>query len=1354
MNPELIPKKNSHVSAQESSQRQLERLRQLAAGFLPGWRSSLSGDATGPIAGLLQVAAKYHAALSGVVDQLVVKSRLAHFDALGAELRAAAAARGIVVFTADPQAESTTVQEQTELEAKTPVASQPIVFETTSPLTLVTAPLTHLVLTSAASDSYRRIDQQLASGEGVPLNFDIGEQTTPHDLLIGLPLELVPEPGGAFWIELEFERPSTWRLSIHWELFDGVQWRGLLPFPDPTSVAAADSFDNDHSQDETNGFTRNGVVRLRIGGTASCEQSILGIRTHWLRARATLPNGWSNPNDGLPLIRRLQLKMHVAPQLWALSSHVADGSPDEELGSAAAKLSIRLLDENLVALATTPMFDKVPAPVDTTASWLPTSLWLVVASTDGASLLPPDSGVSRFRLSDFISRPPAVMSLEPGSYEFRLEQTVPAGKSRGGTTIERRQKLDQIVVSLPARSVLTLDVVRQTLSWDPKKAFADALPVDVLSPLAPLGESPRAGATLVFTVDSVFRRRGARGALFLDVLPEAKSAETPPSTARAAIKWGRDLFAWGGLLLLNAPRSLAGWLRLVDPPTPSLPQGPLAAAPLDELPPKTCLEAWNGNGWSSVTSSEGFPALSLSLPGSHVIPFDIPEIPLSKYQGIEGRWMRLRVIEGKYGKGVRISADVSETNGKKIDFPGFLPRTPRIGPPRIAFEHDSPLMPALSLVTQNDNSVQFVEHPLGPTGCEPPFAPFQRFDRPETALYLGFDGPLPAGTLGIALDVDSGDPTNLNPLPPVSVTWEWLDGENWQTLKLRKDDTNGLSRRGIVRLQFPGMNEPPPVRFSVARGSRLELPTRIPVSGPGGRLLFPDASYPPGSRVQLRKAAIVHFRTLTTIDEHGYTLDRPLVEELADGVMSLQRPCRFDSSRNWIRMRLSAEEKRMSSVAQLRKVAVNAVEVQQAESHWDEVLGTSNGRPFQMFKSLYFPILDGEVLEIRELQGHRAAVEFEVLREELRIRGQNENDVRLERDPVTDEVLAVWVRWHPREDLIDSTPHDRHYVIERGRGRIQFGDNRNGRIPPAGDNAIRLRVYRHGGGGAGNIPAGSVSGLRSSIAAVLGATNPWPTTDGADGDSLATLPTDRRLPSEAPDAAQIRFLNLNTAFSARGTTAVTSRDYEVAARQSSASVAQAICLRANENGNSSSDSHRIRIVILPAPAGDPAADTATQVTTRAQHQPSWRQCEEVKQHIVELAPRWVAPRIDVVGPAIVPVDVVLRVVSTAPDQSAADLRSQLDEAVRSYFNVWQGGSNSLGWLSRSVQNLTTADLVVKIQKRVPTVRVTEVGLGADDLDSVDLIRIEPGEIPATRVIQIHIEVNPADQSSMGRGSSR
>ena len=146
----------------------------------------------------------------------------------------------------------------------------------------------------------------------------------------------------------------------------------------------------------------------------------------------------------------------------------------------------------------------------------------------------------------------------------------------------------------------------------------------------------------------------------------------------------------------------------------------------------------------------------------------------------------------------------------------------------------------------------------------------------------------------------------------------------------------------------------------------------------------------------------------------------------------------------------------------------------------------------------------------------------------------------------------VWVRerrpegecrilWEERENFASSGADDRHYVIDKNEGILQFSDGICGKIPDdTGDGAIRIE-YRCGGGKQGNVPAGAVNRFRETTGFVNQVSNPIHTFGGADMEHV-----------EAAIRRQGR------AFRHRGR-AVTAGDYEAIAMESSGSILQAKC---------------------------------------------------------------------------------------------------------------------------------------------------------------------------------------------------
>lgn len=182
---------------------------------------------------------------------------------------------------------------------------------------------------------------------------------------------------------------------------------------------------------------------------------------------------------------------------------------------------------------------------------------------------------------------------------------------------------------------------------------------------------------------------------------------------------------------------------------------------------------------------------------------------------------------------------------------------------------------------------------------------------------------------------------------------------------------------------------------------------------------------------------------------------------------------KVDVARYWIRARLDRTGYQVPP--RLLAVTANTASASEAQTIELEVLGASNGRPDQVFTTSGKPILDGTMLlEVDEGEG--------------------------------------FVAWTPVPDFFGSGRDDTHYVLNRSTGEVRFGDGRQGRIPVANAGNrqnVRARRYRMGGGLRGNVDAGKLTSLSSSLPGVAAdqVTNLFAAGGGADEESLAGAKT-------------------------------------------------------------------------------------------------------------------------------------------------------------------------------------------------------------------------------------------------------
>ncbi len=143
----------------------------------------------------------------------------------------------------------------------------------------------------------------------------------------------------------------------------------------------------------------------------------------------------------------------------------------------------------------------------------------------------------------------------------------------------------------------------------------------------------------------------------------------------------------------------------------------------------------------------------------------------------------------------------------------------------------------------------------------------------------------------------------------------------------------------------------------------------------------------------------------------------------------------------------------------------------------DEVLGSSTGEPNQRFRLAQRPLIpESLVVEVDEGAG--------------------------------------WVAWERRESLLYYTdengrvtfsgPGSRDYTAQfdaEDHAWVVTGDGTFGMRPPPGANNVRAR-YQVGGGAAGNVAAGTITDIKSTLPFLDSVTNPLPAAGGTDRESV------------------------------------------------------------------------------------------------------------------------------------------------------------------------------------------------------------------------------------------------------------
>ncbi len=378
------------------------------------------------------------------------------------------------------------------------------------------------------------------------------------------------------------------------------------------------------------------------------------------------------------------------------------------------------------------------------------------------------------------------------------------------------------------------------------------------------------------------------------------------------------------------------------------------------------------------------------------------------------------------------------------------------------------------------------------------------------------------------------------------------------------------------------------------------------------------------------------------------------------GPTNFRKSRRFGESLYWMRARL--EMGGYDEPPRVDSILINAVHAANVTTYQNVPLGFSRGLPNQHYQFPNTPVLDGEVILVREPDEPRGE-EREAL------------EARFGKSAVTEDEdgEGYWVRWSPVESFFDAGPGDRVYVKDVSTGQLSFGDGLRGMIPPRGEKNIRAARYQVGGGALGNVPSGTITVLDQSLAFVNGVVNPYPASGGCDMETV--------------EEAKLRAPHM---LKARNR-AVTVDDFEWLAMEASNSVARVKCLP------SSAREGEVSVIVVPR--------TALHASLDEKPVPTNELLKKVRAYLSER--KLVTTIINVVRPSYVEISArieIARLATGASDRIKRDVERQ----VRKFLHPLHGFRNGKGWpFGRSVLKVDLYHVIEQV----------------DGVDFVDKIRL-------------------------------
>ncbi len=340
-----------------------------------------------------------------------------------------------------------------------------------------------------------------------------------------------------------------------------------------------------------------------------------------------------------------------------------------------------------------------------------------------------------------------------------------------------------------------------------------------------------------------------------------------------------------------------------------------------------------------------------------------------------------------------------------------------------------------------------------------------------------------------------------------------------------------------------------------------------------------------------------------------------------------------------------------------------AVAAHHAEPAPAELLGGSTGRPGQAFQVRRVPVL-------------------------ARRAGETVRVVPPRNEPQREPEATLWTEV---ADFADAGPEDRVFTWNGATGEVRFGPGvtgRDGRVEqhgavPEEDAQVYVTGYRHGGGRRGNVGAGKLSVLLTTIPSIESVRNLDPATGGVDAETVENAKTRGPL------------------YLRGGHRAVTASDFERLTLEAAPGVARARCLPPSGPGEP------VRLLIVPRVEIEPERLVLEDLALP----------ESLEQRIKGFldARRLLTTRVLLDVPSYQGITITAEV-HAAPTVRAEKVRTEAESALYRFINPITGGPDGQGWpfdLDLSIGDVFSVLRAVPGVQRAETVHIFLADLRGD-----------------------------------------
>lgn len=613
--------------------------------------------------------------------------------------------------------------------------------------------------------------------------------------------------------------------------------------------------------------------------------------------------------------------------------------------------------------------------------------------------------------------------------------------------------------------------------------------------------------------------------------------------------------------------------------------------------PELSWEYWNGKGWWKLVLDLDQTG---NLKNNGAVRFTVPDdIASGDWAGRTNFWIRARLVGGDYGR-EKVTITTKPT-GNSGETEQTIERSSDARPPSVLKLHISYRLcksarPAFVLA-QDSGSIRDQSDANSKRGTRvEAFVPL--------ALTLGrLSGP-----------AASPEPASESASPPCQCP----PGPDANPGKPASPAAPALAAR---------------LRLATGRAMFIGL-SAAPSGVPVNVLLIVGQESPREQFAPMRIEALVADRFVPLVTEDTTrALGESGLLSMSFSVTPTPRELFGKENLTWLRLTPTGTGASADWKPSLRGAYLNAVWATAAETLTRELLGSSDGAPNLTVRVARPPVLAGS-LELRVK---------EPLSDEERQGLRQQHDA----NRVLDDVVGLpgdWVLWDRVDDPGDELPAARVYALDESNGEIRFGDGQHGMIPPIGRDSIVAFTYRRTEAGAAesdDVPANAIIARTA-----LNLVSP---VEGVE----AVFAADRAAGGAPPERAE-RVVRFGTARLRHRGRAVTARDFEDLALESSPDIVQARCFVSPD---------QVRLVVVMRGA-EPRPDAA--------------EARELERLLLAAAPASLGPMgvLKITGPRVRRLRILLELLVATLDH-AGDVSGLVQERIMALFDpaaLWELGA--------------------------------------------------------------------------------